>query len=73
MGIELVKDAKSMAADGPAARYVAERMRDKGVLISTDGPHKNVLKIKPPLVFKAAEMERLISTLSAVLCESPLR
>ena len=36
------------------AGYVAERMRDHGVLLSTDGPDHNVLKIKPPIVFSRA-------------------
>jgi len=26
-------------------------MRDNGVLLSTDGPYENVIKIKPPMVF----------------------
>ena len=26
-------------------------MRDKGILLSTDGPYKNVIKIKPPMPF----------------------
>jgi hypothetical protein len=31
---------------------IAERMKDQGILISIDGPLYNVIKIKPPLVFK---------------------
>ena len=26
-------------------------MKDRGVLLSTDGPEHNVIKIKPPMVF----------------------
>ena len=26
-------------------------MRNQGILLSTDGPYDNVIKIKPPLVF----------------------
>jgi 4-aminobutyrate aminotransferase-like enzyme len=34
-------------------------MRELGVLLSTDGPDHNVLKIKPPLCFGAADAELL--------------
>ena len=38
-------------------------MRDAGVLLSTDGPFDNVLKIKPPLVFTEADAEFFVETL----------
>ena len=27
------------------------KMRDRGILLSTDGPYHNVIKIKPPMPF----------------------
>ena len=33
------------------ATLVINKMRDRGILLSTDGPHHNVIKIKPPMVF----------------------
>jgi 4-aminobutyrate aminotransferase-like enzyme len=48
-------------------------MRDQGVLVSTDGPFHNVLKIKPPLCFTARDADRLVSTLDDVLDEDHLR
>jgi 4-aminobutyrate aminotransferase-like enzyme len=47
-------------------------MRDLGVLVSIDGPHNNVLKIKPPIVWGEAEADRLISTLDRVLADPAL-
>ena len=38
-------------------------MRDKGVLLSTDGPDHNVIKIKPPLVFGPVDTDQLIEAL----------
>lgn len=73
LGVDLVKNPETLEPDGAAAAYVAGRMRDKGILISTDGPHHNVLKIKPPIVFTQTEMERLVSALAEVFGESPLR
>ena len=47
-------------------------MRELGVLMSTDGPDHNVLKIKPPLCFNRTDADFLASTLDRVLAESPL-
>lgn len=33
------------------------------VLLSTDGPYDNVLKVKPPLAFGITEAEHLVATL----------
>ncbi len=45
------------------------RMRDHGILISTDGPLHNVLKIKPPLCFSVSDADRLVETLDRILDE----
>ena len=69
VGVELVVDRDERIPATRQARYVANRMRDCGVLVSTDGPDHNVLKIKPPLVFGRAEADLLVSTLDRVLGE----
>ena len=48
---------------------VGDGILDARLLVSRDGPDHNVLKIKPPIVFGAAEAERLIDTLTRVLGE----
>ncbi|MEM8709357.1 MAG: aminotransferase class III-fold pyridoxal phosphate-dependent enzyme [Planctomycetota bacterium] len=73
LGVDLVKDAATREPWGEAATYVANRMRDRGILISTDGPHHNVLKIKPPIVFTEGDMRRLTETLTDTLREPALR
>jgi 4-aminobutyrate aminotransferase-like enzyme len=70
LGVDLVIDRDTREPAGGAARYVALRMRDRGVLIGTDGPAGNVLKIKPPITFTQGEMLRLVETLDAVLSET---
>jgi 4-aminobutyrate aminotransferase-like enzyme len=44
-------------------------MRDEGILLGTDGPHHNVIKIRPPMPFDAADAARLVETLDRVLGE----
>jgi 4-aminobutyrate aminotransferase-like enzyme len=47
-------------------------MRQRGILMSTDGPHHNVLKVKPPLCFRKREVDFLIHSLDKVLAEDYL-
>jgi len=67
VGVELVRDRKTLQpAAGEAARVI-EAMKERGILISTDGPLHNVLKIKPPLVFNRANARFFVETLDEVL------
>jgi 4-aminobutyrate aminotransferase-like enzyme/Ser/Thr protein kinase RdoA (MazF antagonist) len=67
LGVDLVTDRDTREPATAAAAEVAERLRARGVLISTDGPADNVLKIKPPIVFGAAEARILLDELDSVL------
>ena len=51
------------------ASYLANRMKDFKILMSTDGPDHNVLKIKPPMVFSMDNAKELIFRLHSVLQE----
>ncbi len=73
VGVELVLDRETLDPGGHQASYVANRMRDHGVLISTDGPLHNVLKIKPPLVFTKENADYLLYCLGKVLKENYLQ
>ena len=44
-------------------------MKEFGILMSTDGPDHNVLKIKPPMIFTQDQGRELIATLEIVLKE----
>ena len=67
IGVELVLDRETRAPAASMPSYIANRMRDLGVLISTDGPDHNVLKIKPPIVFSRENADRLVDSLAVVL------
>jgi 4-aminobutyrate aminotransferase-like enzyme/Ser/Thr protein kinase RdoA (MazF antagonist) len=51
------------------ASALVNRMKDRGVLLSTDGPLHNVIKIKPPLVFSRTDADRLLERLDHTLRE----
>ncbi len=69
IGFELVKDRETKVPATEQASYFANRMRDKGILMSTDGPFNNVLKIKPPIVFSRSNADFLLDSISKVLKE----
>lgn len=68
-GLELVSDRDARTPDAAGATHLANRLRDLGVLVSTDGPDHNVIKIKPPLCFGPDDADLLIGTLDRVLGE----
>jgi len=45
-------------------------MKDHGILMSTDGPDHNVLKIKPPMVFSIQNAKELLGYLKKILEEN---
>lgn len=69
IGIELVKDRVSLEPAPEETARIANRMKQLGVLMSTDGPFHNVLKIKPPMVFSQKDADLLVDTLERVLEE----
>ena len=68
-GVELVRDRTTLEPATEEASFVVNRMRDRGVLIGTDGPYHNVLKIRPPMPFGLEDAEVLIEAMDAALDE----
>ncbi len=61
---------------GPAAQkasYLVNQMKEKGILLSTDGPDENVIKIKPPMCFNEKNANFFLNTLQKVLNHDYLR
>ena len=50
LGMELVNNVSDREPNAIAANAIVRRMRHKKVLLSSDGPDHNVVKMKPPLV-----------------------
>ena len=67
-GIELVRDRETLE---PAARelafVIAEMKARHHILLSSEGPHDNVLKVKPPAPFSAADCDRFLNALDDTL------
>ena len=60
LGVELMNDREPATSE---ADNIVNRMRDEGILLGTDGPHHNVLKIRPPMPFSHADADYLLAVL----------
>ncbi len=71
IGVELVRDRESLDPAADEAEQVIEEMKDRGYLLSTDGPLHNVLKIKPPMVLQDTDVKELLGNLDEVMATLP--
>jgi 4-aminobutyrate aminotransferase-like enzyme len=71
LGLDLVIDRGTREPAPRQASYVVNRLRDRGILAGTDGPHHNVIKLRPPLLFSQADADLFVTTLNSVLAEDP--
>ncbi len=68
-GLEWVSDRAARTPDRHGAVEAANRLKDKGFLVSNAGALGNVLKIRPPLVFARQEADQFLDALGEVLQE----
>jgi 4-aminobutyrate aminotransferase-like enzyme/Ser/Thr protein kinase RdoA (MazF antagonist) len=69
LGIDLVTDRVTRTPATRQASYVVNRLREEGILAGSDGPHHNVLKLRPPLCFTPADANQFTSVLDSILAE----
>ncbi len=67
IGVDLVGDRGTKVPDAALAATVRDGMRDRGVLVGTTARAGNVLKIRPPLVIAAEDVELLLAVLDEAL------
>jgi 4-aminobutyrate aminotransferase-like enzyme len=67
IGIELINNKEILSPATRESKVIENSMKDHGILISTDGPDHNVLKIKPPMVFNRENADELVYNLSSIL------
>ncbi len=67
IGVELVSNRETLEPATKEAANIIETMKDRGILLSTDGPFNNVIKIKPPMVFNEDNADRVVEMLDEVL------
>ena len=69
LGLELVLSRTTREPAPQHASYIVNRLRERGILAGTDGPHHNVIKLRPPLIFCDADAQLFCGTLQEILEE----
>lgn len=67
IGLDLVKDRTTREPATATANAIVNQLRQLGILLGTDGPFHNVLKIRPPMPFSSADATQLLETIDKVL------
>jgi 4-aminobutyrate aminotransferase-like enzyme len=67
LSVELIRDSKQ--PDAELTITLADRLKDKGFLVSYSGKYENVLKIRPPLVFSLANADEFLGAFDACMEE----
>jgi 4-aminobutyrate aminotransferase-like enzyme len=69
IGVELVTDQQSKTEATDLSRYVKNRMRAHRILLGSEGPQDNILKIRPPLTIAAKDIDMILKVLDDILTE----
>jgi 4-aminobutyrate aminotransferase-like enzyme/Ser/Thr protein kinase RdoA (MazF antagonist) len=71
LGLDLVQDRSTREPAPAQASYVVNRLRERGIVTGTDGPHHNVIKLRPPLIISETDAAAFTNTLRQILAEDP--
>lgn len=69
LGFEFAKNDAKKTPDQKKALDVIEMLRDRHILTSVAGPHGNILKLRPPMVFKECDIDWFASSLDECIAE----
>lgn len=69
VGVELVRDKKQRTPATAEAQDVIYRLKEQRILLSADGPHRNVLKFKPPMCFSREDADLAVGKIDQILTD----
>ena len=65
--MDLIKDQAKRTPATEEAEYLITRLKEEYILLSTDGPGRNVLKFKPPMCFTMEDAKFVVDTIDKLL------
>ncbi|SEO45371.1 4-aminobutyrate aminotransferase [Rhodospirillales bacterium URHD0017] len=68
IGVEMVK-GKALEPDSDRAIEVVNKLKDRGFLTSNAGAFRNVVKIRPPLVFSQGDADEFLTAFDTTIAE----
>ncbi|CAL8241817.1 unnamed protein product [Merluccius merluccius] len=69
VGVELVRDRVKLTPATAEAQEVIYKLKEEHILLSADGPHRNVLKFKPPMCFSREDAELVVERIHLILSD----
>lgn len=69
IGVEIARTDAARDPDMDKAVDIINRLKDRGFLTSNAGAYKNVVKIRPPLVFQKSHAEEFLTAFDATMAE----
>ncbi|KAL8212027.1 UNVERIFIED_CONTAM: hypothetical protein K2H54_034832 [Gekko kuhli] len=69
IGVDLVQDQTERSPATKEAELITTRLKEEFIMLSTDGPGRNVLKFKPPLCFNKKDAQLVVDKLDKILTE----
>nr|XP_060621340.1 5-phosphohydroxy-L-lysine phospho-lyase isoform X1 [Anolis sagrei ordinatus]XP_060621343.1 5-phosphohydroxy-L-lysine phospho-lyase isoform X1 [Anolis sagrei ordinatus] len=69
IGVDLVQNQEKRSPATTEAEFIITRLKEEFIMLSTDGPGRNVLKFKPPLCFNARDAKLVVEKLDQILSD----
>ncbi|XP_006534388.1 5-phosphohydroxy-L-lysine phospho-lyase isoform X3 [Mus musculus] len=69
IGVDLIKDETLRTPATEEAEYLVSRLKENYILLSIDGPGKNILKFKPPMCFNVDNAQHVVAKLDDILTD----
>ncbi|XP_067380981.1 ethanolamine-phosphate phospho-lyase isoform X2 [Channa argus] len=69
VGVELVRDRLKLTPATAEAQEVIYKLKEEHILLSADGPHRNVLKFKPPMCFTGEDADLVVEKIDRILTD----
>uniref|UniRef100_A0A7M4EYQ9 5-phosphohydroxy-L-lysine phospho-lyase n=1 Tax=Crocodylus porosus TaxID=8502 RepID=A0A7M4EYQ9_CROPO len=69
IGVDLIKDKEKRTPATEEAEYLITRLKKEYILLSTDGPGRNVLKFKPPMCFSVQDAKLVVDAMDKILTD----
>ena len=67
LGVELIKKPETLEPNTEMAQFLKNKLRENFILVSTDGPFDNVIKMKPPMCFDKSNADRVAGSIRKLL------
>ncbi|XP_048365692.1 ethanolamine-phosphate phospho-lyase [Sphaerodactylus townsendi] len=69
LGVDLVKDRQKRSPATAEAQHIIYKLKEQKILLSADGPYRNILKFKPPMCFSKEDAKFVVDQIDKLLTD----